>query len=454
MLGSAILLLATISIGLVLAEDSEQANQPAVELTQPSLLSRFGLKLPKIFTFDYFKQLYNKHYASPTEEASRSQLFIPRAIEAFISHAKYMLGQSSSYLGLNHLSDLTEEELARIFLPPDDSEPADNDEAEADTASLEEMEKELVKPEVAAIAAQLEQPAQQQQRRKRRSTEGFLSGMASFVKYPFTSGGTTLKGGDDQMIFDLRDKKCWPAPKDQGSCNSCYIFSILSVFEYLHCVRTGKQVAFSEQYVLDCGSQLPSEVKTEGCSSSPPEHTWLFVQKFGLELGSQYPYKGSVHECPYQKSDASMGHTLVHTVAHVDLSDNNRKNRAKISELLRTKGPLVIGLKVGSRFTRYGGGVDKPRKTLGMANHAMTLVGEGIENGVEYWLIRNSLGADWGLGGYYKLAKDADPRVLVKLSYVESDFMENPKHDSEKLSLALQNQKGSKFSFSNVLHLR
>jgi len=36
-------------------------------------------------------------------------------------------------------------------------------------------------------------------------------------------------------------------------------------------------------------------------------------------------------------------------------------------------------------------------------NHAVVAVGYGVENGVPYWLIKNSWGADWGVDGYFKM---------------------------------------------------
>lgn len=36
-------------------------------------------------------------------------------------------------------------------------------------------------------------------------------------------------------------------------------------------------------------------------------------------------------------------------------------------------------------------------------NHAVLAIGYGVENGIPYWLIKNSWGADWGDDGYFKM---------------------------------------------------
>lgn len=53
-------------------------------------------------------------------------------------------------------------------------------------------------------------------------------------------------------------------------------------------------------------------------------------------------------------------------------------------------------------------------------NHAVLIVGYGTEpNGQKYWLIKNSYGPQWGIGGYVKLAKDANNHcgIATQASY-------------------------------------
>ena len=55
----------------------------------------------------------------------------------------------------------------------------------------------------------------------------------------------------------------------------------------------------------------------------------------------------------------------------------------------------------------YKGGIINETKPLTPEDidHAISVVGYGVENGTKYWLIRNSWGSYWGDNGYYKLIR-------------------------------------------------
>lgn len=54
----------------------------------------------------------------------------------------------------------------------------------------------------------------------------------------------------------------------------------------------------------------------------------------------------------------------------------------------------------------YEKGIIDPPKCDRSPTHAVLVVGYGTENGVPYWLIRNSWGISWGEHGYFRLIRN------------------------------------------------
>lgn len=67
------------------------------------------------------------------------------------------------------------------------------------------------------------------------------------------------------------------------------------------------------------------------------------------------------------------------------------------------RGPIAIGINAEPILNYKGGIYDNAEEDQGV-NHIVSCVGWGVENGKEYWIIRNSWGEYWGEMGYIRVA--------------------------------------------------
>ena len=72
--------------------------------------------------------------------------------------------------------------------------------------------------------------------------------------------------------------------------------------------------------------------------------------------------------------------------------------------------PITVGINVNSNvFKNWGWSIYKGPCTSNFndLNHAILIVGYGTENGVDYWLIKNSWGTSWGSNGFGRIQRNA-----------------------------------------------
>lgn len=177
----------------------------------------------------------------------------------------------------------------------------------------------------------------------------------------------------------------------------------------MYAYRHNQHVRLSKQELVDCSSQsYDPSYHNLGCNLGYPNDAYRYVQQHGVYEEAFYVYRGLGNEKCYTGSIGNR-HPKYHVNTYYRLGNNAPDT--SIMNIIRSQGPGVVVIHGTSDvFKHYRGGVMRnllPGSTT--VNHVVALVGWGSENGVDYWIIRNS----WGEG-----------RVKIVLIYLKV-FIDN-----------------------------
>lgn len=216
--------------------------------------------------------------------------------------------------------------------------------------------------------------------------------------------------------------------KDQGSCGSCWAVTAALVLEahseiYGH--SKGKQL--SSQELVDCVPNPHHCGGSGGCDGATVELAFDWAMNHGLAKETDDPYRGADRKCKKSGGRGSAAELQLSDGAHEDLTavgvhrqDASFKNNLGLGirawerlpeneheplvRALVERGPVGVSVAAGEWFT-YSSGVFDSCSADAIIDHAVTLIGIGIEKGSKYWLIQNSWGGGWGESGRIKLLR-------------------------------------------------
>uniref|UniRef100_T1L5W4 Peptidase C1A papain C-terminal domain-containing protein n=1 Tax=Tetranychus urticae TaxID=32264 RepID=T1L5W4_TETUR len=221
--------------------------------------------------------------------------------------------------------------------------------------------------------------------------------------------------------------------RDQGVCGSCWAFNSAAAMSDRICIASGGelQVELSAEDVLACAPRM--FVPANGCEGGSAVFAWNYWNDYGIVTSGCKPYKYA--PCNHTAAGLALPHCANlkpeepkceekcqpkysesyendkyygKKCGHIGKYDNGVHRVAKIQTEIMTNGPVEASFIPYSDFFSYSEGVYEPVYGKEEIEHAVRIIGWGVENGVDYWLAANSWNTYWGDQGYFKIRRGTD----------------------------------------------
>ncbi|XP_064416622.1 cathepsin S-like [Latimeria chalumnae] len=191
--------------------------------------------------WDLWKKTHLKQYNSEDEELSRRLTWEKNLKFITVHNLEHSLGMHSYEVGMNHMGDMTSEE-------------------------------------VAAKLTGLRPPPPQ----KRNTTF------------------TVSSKGDLPKSVDWREKGCVTSVKYQGSCGACWAFNSVGALEGQLKIKTGRLVSLSAQNLVDCSKGYGNH----GCAGGFMDRAYQYIiDNKGIDSDASYPYVAQDRPCRYNPAN-------------------------------------------------------------------------------------------------------------------------------------------------------
>ena len=179
--------------------------------------------------------------------------------------------------------------------------------------------------------------------------------------------------------------------KDQGACGSCWSFSTTGALEGAHQIKTGELVSLSEQQLMDCSVSFGNL----SCGGGLMDNAFKYAEGTPITTEANYPYTAMFHRhCNYADNG------VVEVTSYFDVAVNQPEQlKAALNN-----GPVSVAIEADkAAFQSYTSGVITGDACGINLDHGVLAVGYGVEDGIEYFLVKNSWGPSWGDNGFVKI---------------------------------------------------
>jgi C1A family cysteine protease len=184
--------------------------------------------------------------------------------------------------------------------------------------------------------------------------------------------------------------------KNQEQCGSCWAFSTTGSVEGAWFLSKGQLVSLSEQQLVDCSTAEGNQ----GCNGGLMDYGFQYIiDNKGITTEGGYPYTASgPNTC------MASGKSVAATISGFkDVPPNSES--ALLTAIAQQPVSVAVEADQDS-FQFYSAGVMTAACGTQL-DHGVLAVGYGTLSGQDYYKVKNSWGADWGMQGYILLGRGA-----------------------------------------------
>jgi C1A family cysteine protease len=310
-----------------------------------TILNNFRHDIKSMYKVWHF--IFNKEYSYNTIEGINKYKTFKANLAEIEAHNK---SESTYKKGLNHLSDMTAEEVKSYY---------------------------NIKP---------------------MNVQRLRKGLRNLSKFNLDDYNEEEESSSTQSVkeiknVDYRDKM--RPVRNQGNCGSCWAFATHAILEGFYQIQVGAlKDHFSTQQSVDC------DTRNGGCNGGWYEGALAYFQTNQIMYEADYPYKALRGTCAY---DANKGTGKKITGYSTYYSEDGAPEEKFIS--LLNQGPVAIAVAVDNQWFQYKSGIFSGNCVDGV-NHAVVAVGynAGGKCTGAHFIVRNSWGASWGEEGHIRIA--------------------------------------------------